>query len=134
MHDRDEMPLALVLQHAAIASGTCISSQALRTFDGRLQSKVSVKYDVKSHDQYIHIISAGDFLCKGLARETRLTISNKLLELHNEEWLRKQVCYLSDCQRHSRGLQALHLPIPVYKEASPFPSFPTAQWFLAVYI
>ena len=60
-------------------------------------------------------------------------IRNKLLEVHSEEWLRKQVCYLSDCQQHSRGLMDLHLPVPAYKEASPFPSFPTHQWFLAVY-
>ena len=61
-------------------------------------------------------------------------LRNKLLELHSEEWLRKQVCYLSDCQWHSSSLKDLHLPVPVYKEASPFGKFPKYQWFVAVYV
>lgn len=44
-------------------------------------------------------------------------LRDTLHELHSQEWL----CYLSDCQHHSKGLQALLQPIPHYQEAPPFP-------------
>ena len=56
-----------------------------------------------------------------------------VLEVHSEEWLKKQLMYLGDCARAKRG-QDLGLPPTEYAEAPPFPFFPTAQWFLAVYV
>ena len=38
---------------------------------------------------------------------------------------------MSDCQRHSAGLQSLQVPVPVYEEAVPFQQFSSAWWFLA---
>ena len=60
-------------------------------------------------------------------------LRNSICELHSEEWLRRQVSYLSDCQRHLRGIQGL-ISNPQYEEVPPFPSFPKAQYFLAAYV
>ena len=54
-------------------------------------------------------------------------LRNNLQEVHCEEWLRKQLCYLTDCERYRKGLQGLHLPPTTYKELLPFPPFPTAK-------
>ena len=61
-------------------------------------------------------------------------LQHNLQEVHSEEWLRKQLCYLSDCERHRKGLQQLQQPIPHYKEATPFQPFYSPKWFLAVYV
>ena len=34
-------------------------------------------------------------------------LRNNLQEVHCEEWLRKQLCYLTDCERYRKGLQGL---------------------------
>jgi len=54
-------------------------------------------------------------------------LAHKLQEVHSEEWVRRQVCYLTDCERHRRGLMLQQLPTPEYKEAAPFPAFPTPR-------
>lgn len=62
-------------------------------------------------------------------------LRNSLCELHSEEWLRKQVSYLSDCQRHRSGLQGFVQQQNLqYEEVPPFPSFPKARYFLAAYV
>ena len=80
-------------------------------------------------------------------------LRNNLQEVHTEEWLRKQLCYLTDCERHRKSLQGLCLPPTTYKEPLPFPPFPIAKsvntlaitnhaiecmnscrWFLAAYV
>ena len=61
-------------------------------------------------------------------------LCNNLQELHSEEWLRKQLCYLSDCQRHRSSLQRMGLSVPEYPPAAPVPRFPTPKWFLALYV
>ena len=43
-----------------------------------------------------------------------------LLEIYREEWLHRQMRYLSACQQHSKGLQHLKRPVPHYQEAAPF--------------
>ena len=65
---------------------------------------------------------------------TTTALQRSLHEVHSEEWLRKQLCYLSDCDRHRRGRQGLSLPISTYQQAPPFPPFPTCKWFLALYV
>jgi hypothetical protein len=74
---------------------------------------------------------------------------NNLLEVHSEEWLRRQLCYLQDCQRHRITCTNFLQPVPTYLEACSFPPFPTerypavsqfyysillCRWFLAAYI
>ena len=61
-------------------------------------------------------------------------LRRNLHEVHSEEWLRKQLCYLSDCERYRRGLLNLHLVVPPYEEAAPFPHFLTPRWFLSLYV
>ena len=61
-------------------------------------------------------------------------LCNNILEVHSEEWLRKQLQYLSDCTRHKEGQQYRARPPVVYEEAPKFHCPPTYQWFLAVYI
>lgn len=55
-------------------------------------------------------------------------------EVHSEEWLRRQLCYLTDCERHKKGMLGLRLQVPEYREAIPFPPFPSPRWFLAAYV
>ena len=40
-------------------------------------------------------------------------LHNQLEEVHREEWLRKQLHYISDCQRHKRGLEQFHQLVPL---------------------
>ena len=58
-------------------------------------------------------------------------LCHNLQELHSEEWLRKQLCYLTDCKRHREG--PFQQPA-TYKDPLSFPSFPIPRWFLAVYV
>ena len=57
-------------------------------------------------------------------------LRNNLLEQHSDEWLRQELLYLSCCQRHKRGLVGQQ----EYAKSDPFPPFPRAPWFLAVYV
>lgn len=52
---------------------------------------------------------------------------NTLHEIHSEEWLKRQLAYLTDCQRHMKGLQKLQQPPVTYAETMSFPAFPTAK-------
>ena len=61
-------------------------------------------------------------------------LQRNILEVHSQEWLKKQLMYLGDCCRHRKGRQDLGLQVPEYAEPPRFPQFPTAQWFLAVYV
>ena len=60
-------------------------------------------------------------------------LRNKIKELHSEEWLSRQLRYLTDCERHQKGLVMLLEESPSYELPPPFPSFPSKEWFLAVY-
>lgn len=76
---------------------------------------------------------------------------NDLQEVHSEEWLRRQLCYLQDCQRHRSSCINFRQQVPSYSEACPFTPFPTSRywtlfslylayyynkcrWFLAAYV
>ena len=61
-------------------------------------------------------------------------LRNTLHEMHSEEWLRRQLDYLSCCQRHKIGVLALKMEPPSYQKPSAFPSFASARWFLAAYV
>uniref|UniRef100_UPI00358E8398 uncharacterized protein n=1 Tax=Myxine glutinosa TaxID=7769 RepID=UPI00358E8398 len=61
-------------------------------------------------------------------------LQHNLQELHSEEWLRKQMRYLSDCRQHMKGLQGMHIQPPRYQEAPAFKILPNAKWFLASYV
>ncbi len=61
-------------------------------------------------------------------------LCNNLMEVHSEEWLRRQLGYLSDCVRHKIGLVRMGITPPEYAVVEPFPKFPTAWWFLSVYV
>ena len=50
-----------------------------------------------------------------------------LHEIQSEEWLCRQLDYLSCCLRHQKGMKALNIPIPDYPKPTPFPPFPTAE-------
>ena len=56
-----------------------------------------------------------------------------LLELHMENWLRKQTEYLNECLLHSKGIQGLADPESSYQKADGFKVIPKAKWFLACY-
>ena len=70
-----------------------------------------------------------------IAGNTPTTMRNNLHELHSEEWLKKELAYLTECKQHQRGLSSLlHSTPQTYEQPYPFPSFPTPKWFLAVYV
>ena len=50
--------------------------------------------------------------------------NSSLQEVHSEEWLKKQLCYLSDCRRHRSGLQRMGIAAPDHPPATPVPCFP----------
>ena len=47
--------------------------------------------------------------------------NSSLQEVHSEEWLKKQLCYLSDCRRHRSGLQRMGIAAPDHPPATPVP-------------
>ncbi len=58
---------------------------------------------------------------------------NKIKELHSDDWLSRNLRYMSDCNRHKQGLIGLRMTCPQYELPPAFPAFPNACWFLAVY-
>ncbi len=54
-------------------------------------------------------------------------LCNNVMEVHSEEWTRRVINYLSDCNRHRKGMTQMGCSVPVYKEPSPFPPFPKAK-------
>ena len=66
---------------------------------------------------------------------TPTAMRNNLHELHSEEWLKKQLAYLAECQQHQRGLASLFsTQATTYDQPASFSRFPTPRWFLAVYV
>ena len=63
-------------------------------------------------------------------RQQSYSAKNTLHEMHSEEWLRRQLDYLSCCQRRQRGMLAPN----TYEKPTPFPPFPNSKWFLAAYV
>jgi len=63
-----------------------------------------------------------------------MALQNNILELHSEEWSRRCLWYMSDCERHKRGHQSLNLNPVEYDDAPPLHSLPTCKWFLACYV
>ncbi|XP_072050117.1 uncharacterized protein [Amphiura filiformis] len=61
-------------------------------------------------------------------------LQHNLQEVHSDTWLKKLAVYLSDCQQHQKGLQALKLAPAIYEEAAPMRDLPRARWFLAAYV
>ena len=61
-------------------------------------------------------------------------VFNNIHELHTNEWLLRHTAYLSDCERHKKGLESFYLPVPQYDEA-PLPlKFPTPRWFASMFV
>ena len=61
-------------------------------------------------------------------------VRSQVSEVHSEEWLRKMLLYLTDCELHRKGLLGMGRPAPLYATPPPFPHFPTPRWFLSVYV
>jgi len=61
-------------------------------------------------------------------------LQHNIHELHSDAWLRAQLSYLSDCERHKLGRQSMGQPAAVYLEAPTFRHVPCAKWFLACYV
>ncbi len=65
---------------------------------------------------------------------TPFALSNNVKEVHSEEWCRRLLWYLSDCDRHRQGLQRFSMQTLVYQAALQFRCVPNYKWFLACYI
>lgn len=60
-------------------------------------------------------------------------LQQALKELHSEEWARRTIEYLSDCERHKKGCILTQSEETVYRQPPPFRPLPLAQWFEAVH-
>ncbi|XP_057294927.1 uncharacterized protein LOC130623457 [Hydractinia symbiolongicarpus] len=58
---------------------------------------------------------------------------NELIEIHSEEWMKRHIAYLYDCQKHSNGPAGLMNSDNDYDIAEGFQLLPCARWFLAAY-
>ena len=52
--------------------------------------------------------------------------------MHSEEWMRRNIVYMSDCQKHKR-FSSLLLTSLSYATAESFKMLPQAQWFISAY-
>jgi hypothetical protein len=60
---------------------------------------------------------------------------NDVTEMHSDEWMRRAVAYLSDCERHKISRKRLGIPDVTYYATLPlFHNPPCCKWFLATYI
>ena len=100
----------------------------------QLSAGVRAQFPVILTHKYACDVAVVSLLRNRTLGNSPTSVRNSLCEVHSEEWLRKQVCYLSDCQRHRNGLHGVIQPNPQYEEVPPFPSFPKAQYFLATYV
>ncbi len=55
-------------------------------------------------------------------------------EMQAEDWMRRTISYLADCERHKKSRKQLNLSSCKYDEPPDFKSLPTPKWFLATYI
>ena len=151
---RDVYYLAGEYMECNVCNGTFIS------WDNRMLQQLTV--DVRSRFPAVLTRKYGcDMAVVGLLRARTLgnsptALCHNLHEVHSEEWMRKQLSYLGDCERHRyvtymcmcryvcishtichpsrRGRHLLSAAVTKYEEAAPFPRFPGPKWFLAVYI
>ncbi len=55
-------------------------------------------------------------------------------EMHSEEWMRRAVAYMSDCERLKISPKRFALPEVTYSELPIFHAPPGCKWFLATYL
>ena len=149
---RDDYYLAGEYMECNVCNGTFIS------WDNRMLQQLTV--DVRSRFPAVLTRKYGcDMAVVGLLRARTLgnsptALCHNLHEVHSEEWMRKQLSYLGDCEHHRyvmymytlhvliyftlyhpfRRRHLLCATVTKYEEAAPFPRFPVPKWFLAVYI
>ncbi len=51
---------------------------------------------------------------------------NKIKELRSDDWLSRNLRYMSDCNHHKQGLIGLRMTWPKYELPPAFPAFPNA--------
>ncbi|KAJ7992818.1 hypothetical protein DPEC_G00265950 [Dallia pectoralis] len=60
-------------------------------------------------------------------------LQQALLEVHSEEWARRTIEYLSDCELHKKRSALIQCEEAVYRQPPPFCPLPLAQWFETVH-
>ena len=109
------------------------------TFDSRLSGQLPLSLKLR-----FPIILTRKFACDesvvALMRARTLgnsptAVCNDVKEMQSEEWIRKTILYLSDCERHKKSRERLKLPaVAAYEKPPSFKSPPTPKWFLATYV
>ena len=132
MDVKDSYYVAREYMDCRACSGTYISwdSRIL----GQLSDGVRARFPVLMTRKYACDQSDIALLHSRTLGNSPTALHNTLHEIQSEEWLRRQLDYLSCCLKHQKGMKALNLPIPDYPKPTPFPPFPTAKWFLAAYV
>ena len=127
MDVKDYYYVAAEYMDCRACSGTFISWDSRMLI--QLADRVRARFPVLMTRKYACDESVITALHSRTLGNSPTALRNTLHEMHSEEWL-QQLDYLSCCQRHKRGVLAL----PSYQRPSPFPSFPSARWFLAAYV
>ena len=60
-------------------------------------------------------------------------LKNVIMEMHSEEWTRRNIRYLYDCQRYRIGLSLVQKLPPTFEVAEKFKTIPTPKWLLSAY-
>lgn len=71
--------------------------------------------------------------CRTLGNSST-SLWNDVTEMHSDEWMRRAVAYLSDCERHKISRKRLGIPDVTYATLPLFHNPPGCKWFLATYI
>jgi hypothetical protein len=59
---------------------------------------------------------------------------NNVTKMHSDEWMRKAVAYLSDCERHKISRKRLGIPDVTCATLPFFHNPPGCKWFLVTYV
>ena len=104
---KDQYYLAAEYMECRKCSGTCI------TWDQRMLNQLSdgirARFPVVLTHKYACDQAVVTLLRARTLGNSPSALKGSLQEVHSEEWLRKQLCYLSECQRHRKGLQAFSM-------------------------
>ena len=123
--------VAAEYMYCRACSGTFIS------WDTRILSQLSdgvrARFPVLMTRKYVCDESVIAALRSRTLGNSPTALRNTMHEMHSEEWLRRQLDYLSHCQKHQKGLMGRGTTT-AYQKPTPFPPFPTSKWFLAAYV
>lgn len=92
----------------------------------QLHESLRAKFPVILTRKYACHVSVVSLLRSRHLGNSTTAFRNSLLEVHSDQWLKKTLSYLSDCDCHRKGVVGIGTQ-PQYQPPLPFPPFPTAR-------